>query len=173
MAIGRPEFGDTRERSRQLHEKHGVSASIKYEDIDATNIPYRDYFDVVVFKSVLGRIGYHNNKAGQQRAVEEIRKALKPGGTLLFAENLVGTRIHRWARERYTSWGQSWRYVTSCEMKEFLKDYSFSEKHTTGVTALFGRTEGQRSLLSWTDDVLLNRLVPETWKYMVYGIARK
>ena len=38
-----------------------ISSLIIYQDIDATNIPYENYFDIIVFKSIIGGIGRNNN----------------------------------------------------------------------------------------------------------------
>jgi SAM-dependent methyltransferase len=83
----------------QLHKAHGVSHLIQYESIDATNIPYTMEFDVVLFKSMLGAVGRQGGKQLQTRAVNEIHRALKKGGELFFAENLIGSRVHQFFRK--------------------------------------------------------------------------
>lgn len=164
---------DTETRASELHKKYGVSSCIRYENIDATDIPYENHFDFIVFKSMLGTVGRNKNKARQQAAIDEILKALRPGGRLLFAENLCGTLLHKWARERFVRWGTAWRWVSISEIKEFFKAYSSCQVQTAGVIAVFGRTERQRRILSVLDHVVLNRLCPATWTYMIYGIATK
>lgn len=68
---------------------------ITYQDIDATQIPYENEFDIIVFKSIIGGIGRNDNKEIQQLVFNQIYKALKPGGQLLFAENLSASPLHR------------------------------------------------------------------------------
>lgn len=164
---------DVQTTASLLHSKYNVSAYIKYEDIDATNIPYENYFDIIVFKSIIGGIGRNNNKDIQQKVFDEIYKALKPGGKLLFAENLVASALHQQLRRRFIKWGDSWRYISIKELKEFLKNYKCFEIKTTGVIATFGRNEYQRKYLSVIDELILNKLCPDNWKYIGYGIAEK
>lgn len=156
-----------------LHRRYNVSERITYLDIDATNIPYENFFDLVVFKSILGGIGRNDNAEMQQKVFKEIHKALKPGGKLLFAENLTASPLHRFVRKRFVSWGAYWRYVSVKELHEFLKAFSSCEIKTTGVAAAFGRSEGQRNFLAALDDKLFNSACPENWKYIAYGVAKK
>lgn len=162
------------EKARELHTKYGLTHLIEYSNIDATSIPYDDnYFDVVVFKSVLGSIGCNDNKDAQIRAVDEIYRVLKPGGELFFAENLSASPIHRILRERFVKWGRTWRYVSVDEVSEFLKKFSSVKYFTTGFLAALGRSESQRYFLSALDKYLTNRVVPSKWKYIMIGIAKK
>src|SRR5689334_13207980 len=62
------------------HQAGGVSHLIRYEAIDANNIPYSMSFDIVIFKSILGAIGRIGGKQGQSHALKEMHKALKKGG---------------------------------------------------------------------------------------------
>ena len=164
---------DVKGTAEKLHLKHGVSSFITYQDIDATNIPYENHFDIIVFKSIIGGIGRDNNYEIQQKVFKEIYKALKPGGKLLFAENLIASPFHRFMRKRFVKWGNAWRYVSLKEMNEFLSDFSSHQLNTTGVLASFGRNESQRNVLSKIDEIVLNRICPENWKYISYGIAVK
>ena len=82
---------DVKNTAEKVHLQYNVSSHIKYHDIDATNIPYENYFDIIVFKSIIGGIGRNNNYEIQQRVFKEIYKALKPRGKLLFAENLIAS----------------------------------------------------------------------------------
>lgn len=164
---------DVKTTAAPLHQQHNVSALVTYEDIDATNIPYENRFDVIVFKSIIGGIGRGDNFEIQKKVFKEIHKALKPGGQLLFAENLSASALHRGLRKKFVNWGDSWRYVSLNEVNELLKDFSKAEIKTTGVSAAFGRSEGQRRFLSSIDSGLLNKLSPKSWKYIAYGVAVK
>jgi SAM-dependent methyltransferase len=164
---------DVKLTAEPLHIRHNVSNLITYRDIDATNIPYENYFDIVVFKSILGGIGSNNNYEIQKKVFKEIHKALKPGGKLLFAENLIASPLHRQLRKMFVNWGNTWRYISLQEFNDFLKDYSSFTLNATGFLATFGRNENQRNLLSGIDDLILNKVCPNNWKYIGYGIAEK
>ena len=161
------------ERAEMLHQQHNVSSRIRYQSIDATEIPYENYFDVIVFKSVIGGVGRGNAIEKQQRVFQEIHKALRPGGRLLFAENLVGSRLHRKLRSGFVGWGDSWRYVSLSEMNNFLSIFSSKEIFTNGFLATLGRNESQRNWLAKMDEHFFNRVLPAEYKYMCYGYAVK
>ncbi len=164
---------DAKTMAEPLHKKHSVTSLIRYEDIDASNIPYENYFDVVVFKSIVCGIGKNDNCAIQQKVFDEAYKALKPGGKLLFAENLVASPLHRFLRRKFVNWGNACRYVSKDEVKGFLKDFSSLDIKVTGVLGTFGRNEKQRDFLAKMDNLFFNKICPNSWKYMCYGIAVK
>ncbi len=159
--------------ARPLVEEHGVADRITFEDIDATAIPYENRFDVIVFKSVLVSVGQVEGIERQRRAVQSMYRALKPGGRLFFAENLKGSRIHRLLRSAFVTWGKTARYVTIEEMLGFLTDFSDVKFSTTGMLGAFGRSESQRRFLAALDRAALNAIVPPSWHYIIYGVARK
>jgi SAM-dependent methyltransferase len=164
---------ETKKNAEKIHNQYTLPEVIEYKDIDATDIPFSNYFDIIVFKSIIGGIGYNNNKINQQKAFESIYTALKPGGKLLFAENLEGSFLHRFFRRRFTKWGNAWRYITLEETKTFLEKFKHVTIQTTGVLGTFGRNEKQRKLLATLDHIALNKLLPKSAKYIVYGIAEK
>jgi SAM-dependent methyltransferase len=55
---------------------------IVYQNIDAANIPFKNCFDIIVFKSILGGIGRNDNIEIQQKVFDEIYESLKPGGEI-------------------------------------------------------------------------------------------
>jgi SAM-dependent methyltransferase len=162
-----------KETAEKLHIKQEVTAFVSYEDIDASAIPYENHFDIIVFKSIIGGIGRNDNFEIQKKVFQQIYKALKPGGKLLFAENLVGSPIHQKLRKRYVNWGSTWRYVSINELKECLSHFSSYELKTTGFLATLGRSEGQRKFLATADNLFWNHVSPAHWKYIAYGVAQK
>lgn len=167
------DVGGPTDKAVESHREKGVASQITYSSIDARDIPYTDHFDVIAFKSVLGYLGAHGGKAAQQKGLTEMYKALKPGGELFFAENLVGSPLHMSMRRRFKGWGKSWRYVTLDEMGELLAPFSQVKTKAVGVTGALGRTLAQQQFLGTIDYWVLDRITPDKWKYIVVGVARK
>jgi SAM-dependent methyltransferase len=158
--------------ARALHRRHNVEHLVSYRALDATDIPFAAQFDLVVFKSVLGDVGRGRRRELQERAVREMHKALRPGGELWFAENLTGSALHRLAR-RFIRRGSLWRYVSLEETEQLLSPFRRHACRTTGFLAVFGRDGLPRNLLGALDRSLCNRVVPERWRYVVFGVANK
>lgn len=164
-------FQNAEGQARPLHDRYGVTG-IAYQDVDATNIPFENQFDLVIFKSVLGGVG--REFEAQQRAMAGMLRALKPGGRLFYAENLRSTWLHRAARAiAYRVRRSSWRFMSVKEMHSLLENFETHELYTTGSLALFGVTEGQRRALAAVDDAFVNRMTPSRWRYVSYGMATK
>lgn len=164
---------DNRSAAEPLHRSHGVEAHVAYESIDATAIPYENRFDVIAFKSMLGGVAWDGDIRRQVAAMQSIYRALRPGGVLLFAENLSGNPLHRLLRRRFVRWNSVWRYVTIAEMLEFLEPYTDVRWRTTGVTGLLGRSNRVSNVLGKLDGALWNRIVPPASRYIMFGTARK
>lgn len=157
----------------ELHRRYGVAERVRYAEIDATRIDLADNeMDIVTFKSVLGGVGRDDHYEKQRAAVREMHRVLRPGGMLLFAENMRGTALHTLLRRLFVSWGGQWRYLSVPEVREALGIFRRTSLSYAGVLATFGRTERQRSLLHGID-VLLHPLLPNRWKYIVAGCAIK
>lgn len=156
-----------------LHQRFGFQNRIQYTDLDATALSFESEFDVIVFKSMLGALDRKGDGSTQANTLAAMHRALKPGGYLLFAENLVGSPLHRWLRKRWVSWGSSWRYPQLQEMEKWLQPFDEVHLHTTGVLATLGRSEAQRHALARIDEWICNRICPKSWHYIAYGVARK
>jgi 2-polyprenyl-3-methyl-5-hydroxy-6-metoxy-1,4-benzoquinol methylase len=159
-------------RAASLHAQYGVQDLVSYATLDASTMSFREEFDIILFKSVLGAIG-RTSATQQDAAVRRMYEALKPGGCLLFAENLRGSRMHRALRKHFVSWSANWRYVSLQEMRSYLRCFAQVAIKTCGVVAAFGRNEVQRHILGRLDRALLTPLFPAAWHYIVYGIAQK
>lgn len=155
--------------AHDLHKQYDCQTRITYGSMDALNIGYENRFDLIIFKSILGGIcGDDNDK--KIFLINQMYKALKPGGKLLFAENLEGTALHKVGRKYFGSKG--WNYLRLSEMKRVFSSFSHVQYSTTGFFGCFGRTERQRSIISLLDG-LLDKLIPASSKYIVFGIAVK
>ncbi len=158
--------------ARPLHAEYGVTDRIRYEAVDAADIPYENAFDVILFKSILGVVGSHGRDDRIVDALRSMHRALRPGGRLLFAENLHGSPLHRWLRRTFVPWGKSWNYLSPDQLPTLMAPFSEVHWQTVGFLSAFGRGEALRRLFGYADRVL-DRFIPATWRYVAIGTARK
>ena len=159
-------------RAGPLHKKYGCENTIEYQSIDALNIDYRDKFDLVVFKSLLGGVARGGQNDLKKKVIDEIYRSLKPGGKLLFAENLKATALHSMVRKRFTTWGGEWNYLKYDEIPDVFGIFERTEYDTRGFFGTFGPTENSRRLLGSIDSIL-RKAIPRSKRYIVYGVAQK
>jgi SAM-dependent methyltransferase len=161
-------------QARIRHASFPVASSIQYQALDVTALPYRDVFDVVALRSVLGGIGRPDDLTQKAQALREIHAALKPGGECWFAENLRASPLH-WMARRVCQPSRRWRYFTLSELGGLFHPFASYQHETVGWLGAFGRTERQRRALGYLDRLLCQRLrlIPAAWRYIVVGIARK
>ncbi len=164
---------DIRLRFRTGKEQNLDGLNIQYKQIDARAIAYADNtFDFVVFKSVLGVIGFNYGHDNIEKALHEIHRVLKPNGILFFAENLRGSRLHQYARKKFVPWGNRWRYISLQEMEGLLAIFQKKELHATGFFAAFvPKPEWLKNLAANIDGLLF--FIPKRWRYVAYGFAVK
>ncbi len=159
-------------KASPLHTKYGLTDSIQYLQLDALKIPYTEKFDVVVFKSILGGISRNNKNELTEQVIHEIYKSLKPGGVLLFAENLSGSSMHKFFRTKFVSWGKEWNYLSLTELPDLFSSFSKFEYKTRGFLGLLGRNEFQRNLLGKIDKFLAP-VLPSRSSYILIAAATK
>jgi arsenite methyltransferase len=88
--------GNTPDAARANAEAAGVADRVTFRTGSATNLPFADStFDVVVSMTVLHNI---RSAAERRRAVEEMLRVLRPGGTLLIFDILHTPRYVKAAR---------------------------------------------------------------------------
>tara|TARA_B100001057_G_C22418355_1_gene782522 strand:+ start:32 stop:646 length:615 start_codon:yes stop_codon:yes gene_type:complete len=133
--------------AKELHKNHNYLKQVNYSKQDITDIKFDDNsFDIVVFKSVIGSLGATDL---QEKAINELYRILKPGGYLLFAENLKGSLLHHIIRQNFIKWGKKWKYPKLDELEKKLEKFSYVNKKTYGLVSLFGRNEKQRTYLAF------------------------
>jgi SAM-dependent methyltransferase len=167
------DFGGVPEATRRTHERYGISSLVEYADIDARRMTFANEFDVVVFKSMLGGISQDLPGADAQHIVRNVYEALRPGGMLLFAENLESTALHAFMRKRFAAGAKGWRYFSRGDLESTLTQFRSFESTTFGCLGCFGRSETQRQILGHLDERVVDRLVPSTWHYIAAIAARK
>jgi len=153
-----------------IHKKYNVNT--QYQAIDASNIPYQNYFDVVAFKSILGGISRNNNNALKQKVINEIHKSLKENGVFLFAENMESSFLHKFLRKKFVSWGAEWNYLKVNELENLFSSFKSVDFITIGFLGAFGRSEVQRNLLGKLDR-FIEKFIPKSKRYILIGIAKK
>lgn len=160
------------DRAKKLHMNYGVGDFVSYEVVNAIDINYENYFDIITWKSVLGGVGYDNNYANQKKMIQQCYKALKPNGMLCFVENLTGSRMHMFLRRRLIKWGNRWRYVQFNELDDLLSEFKILQIETFGFLGCLGRKRCLNQLLSVLDKVF-DRFIGKKSRYIVSVIAIK
>ena len=160
---------DASEEKKKDHSKYSFSSNISYEKIDVTNIPYENYYDVVILKSVLGAVGREDNTQ-IDKAVKQIHKCLKPGGLFLFAENIRATKMHGFLRRHFGA--KTWYFPHHKEIKDVLNVFGEVKIHTYGFLGAMGYNEKTKKILGTIDNLILKNL-PSGWHYIAYGYAKK
>lgn len=160
-------------QAEPVHRRYGVANLVDYAALNATAIDLpAASVAIACFKSVIGAIGGRGGWQPVEQAWSEIHRVLKPGGLLLFAENLRATPLHAWLRRHFVPWGGNWSYPTPTDILRLLDCYSETECRYFGFTATMGRSEWQRRSLAFLDSAL-DPLLPQSAKYIAYGWARR
>ena len=167
------DVGGVPESIKAAHRRHGVADRISYADIDARAMSFQNRFDVIAFKSVLGGIVREAPLEHSREVISRMHAALRPGGALLFAENLRATPLHQFARSYFVGRRSTWHYFALSHIREMLGAFSSVELTTFGLLGCFGRTEAQRRLLGKLDSAVLDKLVPARWHYVAAVVAHK
>ena len=156
----------------EYHRKNDAS-DIRYEEVNALNISYEGEFDFIIFKSVVGGATRDGHDENREVMMQQIHKALKDDGVLLFAENTKASPLHVFFRKKFVHWGKSWNYCTVKDMVSSMKIFKSLTYKTTGFWGTFGRNESQRIFLSKLDNIFFNSIMPKSWHYIMYGAASK
>jgi 2-polyprenyl-3-methyl-5-hydroxy-6-metoxy-1,4-benzoquinol methylase len=166
-------LGEISPRVRALHCRYGVAHRVRYANLDVLSLREREAFDVIAFKSILGGIGANGHAERQREAIERVHTSLKPGGNLLFAENVAATRAHAAARARFGAGKDGWRYPTTHELSALLRPFALAHCQTAGFLGTWGTSDLQRRASGAVDAFLCRWLVPASWQYVMMGVAIK
>ena len=122
-------------------------------------------FDLVIFKSVLGAL---RTKQRQEQALGEIYRVLRPGGVLLFAENLVGSSLHARLRSRFVPWEGGWRYLDMKNDAKFLR--CIRHRRARDMVSLGCSVGPRHNAISSAASMLgVGPHVPVGWRYILFG----
>lgn len=156
--------------AENLHKEYGVNDKISYAAVDCTKMPFENgQFDVVIFKSVIGALGSYEL---QKKAITEMHRVLKPGGVLLFAENLEASPLHMFLRKKLVKWSSYWRYPKHADMKELLSIFDSYKMETAGFISVF-MPEGILKSIAAPIDKAICTLLPSRYRYVAYGYSKK
>lgn len=157
------------EKTKKIHHKYNCQPYIAYEAIDATNIPYDNHFDFITFKSILGGIPGDGREV-KIKTINQIHNSLKPGGKLLFAENLSASIFHKILRCWFGT--KDWNYLKLDDLDFVFSSFSHVRYTTVGFFGCLGRNERQRILLGKLDKYF-DWMIPQKWRYIIIGVATK
>lgn len=159
--------------AEKIHARYNLSGEISYQSIDATHIPYENRFDIIIFKSILGGISRNGNKVLIQTVINQILKAIKPGGKLLFVENLKSSLLHQYFRKKFVRWGGDWNYLDVNDIKNYFEGFEEVKYECCGFLGAFGRVESQKNVMGKVDSKVFDKILSDNLKYIVYGVATK
>lgn len=161
------------DKAKALHQKYKLDNLITYEAIDALNIPtrYNSFFDIIIFKSVLGGIGRNNNIENQRLCVDNLHRCLKKGGIIVFAENMKSTVLHMFLRKKIKK--MTWHYATENEIITLFSNFYLIDKQYVGFLGCFGRNESQREFLGKLDNLVFDNIIPEKYRYIGIYLFKK
>jgi SAM-dependent methyltransferase len=152
--------------------RHGAAGKITYQAVDILTPPYpAASFDLIIFKSVLNALP---QPWLQAQAVQELHRLLRPGGLLLFAENLRASPLHRLLRRLFRPGGllQQRRYPTAAEIHSWCRGFREFHGETWGFVGTMSRQERVRRRLARLEAAIMS-LVPQKWRYIIFACARK
>ena len=172
------DYKDVNNSVIDIHRNYPFANLIEYGDMDILNINpmYKNKFDLVVFKSVLGGLDGNNHIRIAEKAIENLYECLNENGYLFFSENLAATRFHMYIRNNF-GWGRNnrgWNYYKIEELISAInnkfEDFIYETK---GFIGCFGRNETQKTILGNIDKYFLDYLLKNENKYIFYCICKK
>mgnify|MGYP000344533571 CR=1 FL=1 len=168
-----PSYCDASEETKLIHQNYNVQNYITYARVNALQIQATSSYDIICYKSILGGITRDQGLEVAKSVTNNIYKALKPGGRLFFAENLSSTVVHKFARGKFGAGSNKWRYFSVSEVINLHSEFTSFDYQTCGFLGCFGVNEVQRQYLGKIDKAIFSKILPETWNYILFGVATK
>jgi hypothetical protein len=160
------------EEAKAIHAKYEVGKNIKYDLIDAKNIPYENTFDIIVSKSILGGIILDNNADTGKLVNNGIHRSLVNNGFYVSCDNASATKLHNLFRRKHGAGRVKWKYFKNSELLDLLSCFRLTYLKNSGFLGCFGRTEFQRIFLSFVDS-FLHPFLPHFFKYIIFSVSQK
>jgi SAM-dependent methyltransferase len=165
--------------ARALHREYGVEELITYDSVDVFQMPYSaGTFDIVACKSVIGGLKSVYDDAATRTleahavAAREIHRVLRVGGSMLAAENMCGSIIHRLARRCSKGRQIGWRHIQVCDWPVLLEPFRRYDVSYFGfLPARF--SSARLNALAYSANRALARVLPSAWMYIGVVRARK
>ena len=121
---------------------------------------------------MLGGICKKKNFNNAKIVFDQIYEALKPGGYLVFSENIKATFMHNYFRRKYSS--KSWYYFDQRELLNLMNsNFNYINSKTNGFLACFGRNEKQKRLIGEIDEKVFSQIIPASWNYIFFGVCQR
>jgi SAM-dependent methyltransferase len=164
--------------AQSLHHSYNVQNKITYHEVDIVNdkLPAEAY-DLVIMKSVLGGLkeAYQDARTrtsqARQHAIDNIYTCLKPGGYLLSADNMQGSSLHQYLRNRKNK-DKNWYYFSPSEVQDLFKPFSPIQTVFFGIIPTHFKNPTLNKFIYFINQNLLQGL-PERAKYIGITTARK
>ncbi len=149
---------------------HYKLKNIRFSTLNVLNLSYKNTFDYVIFKSVLGGVGRENHYRNQLLMFSNIYDSLKPKGECLFIENMEGAILHQFLRKKYGAAKNNWKYPSLNDFYKFSKQFHKVRFKTFGV---IGFGDFPLKLFRSKMDVGLEHIIPKKWNYIYAGVYQK
>ena len=144
--------------------------NVEFEHLDVLNLVFKNEFDFILFKSVIGGIGRKNCIEKQLLAMKKINQALIPNGECLFIENMRGAWFHHYLRHRYGAGKIDWHYPTLKEFGEFSKLFNKVSYRTFGY---IGGSDFPLKNIRSKLDIYLEKIIHPSSHYIYAGVYQK
>jgi len=162
----------------EMHKRYNVADKISYASFDVVNNPGApDQYDLIIAKSVIGGIksdykdSTTRNSDTRKAAVQNIHNLLKPGGYILFAENIRGSVLLHQVRKMLGK-QKGWYYFSMSDLRDLFSGFRNVNIKTFGVIPTVSKNSSVNGVLFALNKYLLNWL-PPSFKYISFISGQK
>ena len=151
-----------------------LEGSITVVPLDIFEMPYKEEFDIVCMKSILGGISEINDQDTWSKGIDAAWLTVKPGGYLALVENTKGSFMHDFLRSNFRKNSKPWNYFSSRKYIEKFESLGKVQWKTFGFLSFtdFGIKQ-LGFLLCAIDRLLFERLVSKNGRVVLSLIVQK